>query len=230
MMHMKFSKQSSRIRFPKRLSSRTQSVDPGSRLFGCFCWIPRSGRGMTMAVCLSILLHILIIAGLFFHFQSNKISLGNNVALKAYIYHQPYLIAQKKKFSGKFLSAGQNNKLLQHGDLLSWQQNNCSENSLTQKTLRGKHDELLIMLHNLIQKQIAYVDALSLVAGNRKTKVAFDLLPNGHVEQVKIQHSSGLKFLDNLAVCAVKEIQPVAAAKRFLRSKRHFAVDVECLR
>lgn len=178
-------------------SSRTQLVDPGSMLV------------MAHAIVLSILFHVLIIAGFIFHFQVNKISVGSGVILKAYVYHVPFLIKKTLKIASTSSVVRQNSKLLQNGHLLSQSHNNIGENSLAQNESVGKYDSLAIVLHNLVQQQINISDTLSVVAQNKKVGVTFTLFPDGHIESVNIVRSSGVLLLDNLARNAVLSIQPV---------------------
>ncbi|MGD9108646.1 MAG: TonB family protein [Gammaproteobacteria bacterium] len=182
---------------------------------------------MTRAVFLSILLHALIIVALIAHFQVNKIAVGNNVTLKAYVYHTPFLIKKSPKVAGKISVVSRNNKLFRKGNLLSQSQNNYSENSIAQKTLSGKYDSLAIILHNLIQKHLAYFDSLSLAAGDRVVQVEFDLSPNGSIDAIAVQHSSGVLLFDKLAKQAVTKIQPVKEAVHFLHKKQRFVIRVE---
>jgi TonB family protein len=164
-------------------------------------------------------------------YVAHKVLVGNDNIVHAYAYHAPFLISQHIKFSGNLSSAHQTHeKIFDRGDLVVKSQRSivgADVANLARKSLTGKYDALLIILHNLIQKRVAYFGNLSLAAGDREAKVAFDLLPNGEVEQVEIQHSSGLKFFDKLAKQAVREIQPVKAADHFLHNKQHFVVNVE---
>jgi len=187
---------------------------------------------MARAIFFSTLLHVFIIVILLLQFfTGHKILVGNDNVMHAYVYHAPFLIAKRTKFLGNFVVAHcARKKIFNHGNLAVKPQQlikSSDVGSLAQKRLTGKHDLLLIMLHNLIQKRVAYFGDLSLAAGRREAQVAFDLLPDGRVEQVEIQHSSGLKFFDKLATQAVREIQPVKAAGHFLHNKQHFVVGVE---
>lgn len=187
---------------------------------------------MIRAMFFSALLHVFVIVALLLQFfVSEKILVGNNEVVHAYVYHAPFLISPHTKFSSKVSVAHQKReKIFDHGSLAVKPQRlikSFTQGSLAQRSLTGKYDALLIMLHNLIQHRVAYFGDLSLAAGSREARVSFNLLPNGLVEQVEIQHSSGLKFFDNLAVRAVKGIQPVKVASRFLRGRSHFVVGVE---
>lgn len=177
---------------------------------------------MTRAVFLSILLHVLIIAGLIAHFQANRILVGSGVTLKAYVYHEPFLIKKAAKVASIGSVVSQNNKLSKNGNLLSEQQNHVGKNSLQQKMLSGRYDSLVIILHNLIQQQISISDTLSAIAQNKKVSVVFKLFPDGHIESVNIVHSSGVLLLDNLARNAVLNIQPVHMAVKLLDPKIFF--------
>jgi TonB family protein len=181
----------------------------------------------TCAVILSVLFHILIVAGLMFHFQANKISIGSGAVLKAYVYHTPFLINKIPKAADKTSVVSRNNKLFRKGNLLSQPQNNHSGNFIAQKTLPGKYDSLVIILHNLIQKHLAYFDNLSLAAGDRVVQVGFDLSPNGSIDAIAVQRSSGVLLFDKLAKQAVEKIQPVKESAQFLHKKRRFVIKVE---
>lgn len=182
---------------------------------------------MTRAIFLSILLHVLIVVMLVAHFQANKILVGSDITLKAYVYHTPFLIKKSPKVAGKIAVVSRNNKLFRKGNLLSQSQNNYSGNSIAQKTLSGKYDSLAIILHNLIQKHLAYFDSLSLAAGDRVVQVGFDLSPNGSIDAIAVQRSSGVLLFDKLAKQAVEEVQPVKEAVHFLHRKQRFVIKVE---
>lgn len=182
---------------------------------------------MTRAVFLSIVLHTFIVVVLVTHFQRSKISLGSGVTLKAYVYHAPFLIKKIPKLANKGSVVNQDNKLFQNGNLVSQPQNNRGGNSLAQKILPGRHDSLVIILHNLIQRHLARFDSLSLVAGDRVVQVRFDLSPNGSIDMIAVQHSSGVLSLDKLVKQAVEGIQPVKEVAHFLHKKQRFIIKVE---
>lgn len=196
---------------------------------------------MIRAVTLSVILHLLFISVLSRNFFVNQPKfVGNTTIMHAYIYSRPFLInnkialstntavqrnvnlskEQQLKFTRGAIIVKQNKKM-QPKNLPAYKQ------ELANLALRGDYNELSIILHNLIQKQIVGFDDFSTFVHNRIVTIAFDLFPNGRLNNIVVQRSSKVILIDRAAIQAVQNIQPVIIAGKFLSQKTHFVVDVE---
>ncbi len=91
----------------------------------------------------------------------------------------------------------------------------------------GDPEQLLIILHNQIQQQINNNNYELPEALNKKSaEVRFLLMPSGGISDINIVQSSGILFLDNLAIQAVKAIAPCNAARKYLNTKSYFKIKV----
>jgi TonB family protein len=193
---------------------------------------------MMRAVTLSAILHLLFISVLSCNFFVNQPKfVGNTAIMHAYIYSRPFLINDKivlstntvvrrnvksfKKQQLKFSRGAIIVKQNEQKNLPTYKQ------VLASRPLHGAYNELSIILHNLIQQQIVDFDDFSTFAHNRVVTVAFDLFPDGRLNNIVVQRSSKVILIDKLAAHAVQNIQPVIIASKYLSQKTHFVVDVE---
>jgi len=59
------------------------------------------------------------------------------------------------------------------------------------------------------------------------TQVAFELHPDGHIEELEVALTSGARALDNAALRAVHAIEPFAGAADYLDDSARFRIDIE---
>lgn len=194
---------------------------------------------MRRAIVLSAILHIVIITLLFCHFyQHKKYKVGNNNVIHAYIYPKSFLIKNVNLVARNANSQHNKRKNIaktrihKRGEEIVIKRKNeksfkqIVKSKLAEQQLSGRRNELLIILHNLIQQNIVYPSSLTQFVKNRNIIVAFDLYSDGHLDNIAIVHSSKVVLLDRLAKQAVEKIQPVTVAAKLLKSKSHFQVAV----
>jgi len=115
-------------------------------------------------------------------------------------------------------------QLVKHQQSLT-QTNNVSV-STNQKAHGEQVDELLRLLHRVIQEVQRYPKSAEVMGREGRATVAFKLLMNGDVTNVELQQSSGTPSLDEAALLAVKSAAPFHGVERFLSEPRTFAIDV----
>lgn len=151
--------------------------------------------------------------------------------VKAYIYSPPVTQLQRLNKTSTKENSNKNAKKLSQQN----KQYDISKNKLTlssNETLASTDrkvnnaSELLQLLHAAIQTQQHYPhDAL--VLGRKGTvSIAFDLFPDGHLENLKIINSSGTISIDNAALTAVKAAAPFKAVNNYLHEAHLFTIQV----
>lgn len=90
----------------------------------------------------------------------------------------------------------------------------------------ARRGELLSLLHEAISREKRY--PLLAVRQRREgtTTVSFKLSPDGEMDAVGVDRSSGFSMLDTAAVSAVSRVAPFAPARLFLSDVTRFKVDV----
>ncbi len=86
------------------------------------------------------------------------------------------------------------------------------------------HDELAETLHNLIQAQQVYPQDALFAQATGTVAVSFDVTPEGHIINIHLTSSSHHESLDQAALRAVAQIDPVHAIT--LKTTEHFQVHL----
>lgn len=86
--------------------------------------------------------------------------------------------------------------------------------------------ELVSLLHQAIDRHKRYPQSALSMRREGSARVDFRLRPDGHIDDLNIGVSSGVRALDLAAYRAVQAIAPFTAADRYLDSTQHFQVDV----
>lgn len=86
--------------------------------------------------------------------------------------------------------------------------------------------ELVSLLHAAIDRHKRYPQSALSMGREGSTRVDFRLRPDGHIDDVNIGVSSGVRALDQAAFRAVLAIAPFTHAGRYLDSTQRFQVDV----
>lgn len=88
--------------------------------------------------------------------------------------------------------------------------------------------QLISILHNLIQEQIIYPINFT-ARGNKELYISFILFPEGRIENIKILKSSGVEFLDHMAVDAIASLGKLEVVKKLLNRSEKFNVPIKFL-
>ncbi len=86
--------------------------------------------------------------------------------------------------------------------------------------------ELVALLHAAIDQHKRYPQSALSMGREGAARVDFRLRPDGHIEDMNIGVSSGVRALDQAAFRAVQAIAPFTHAGRYLDSAQRFQVDV----
>lgn len=86
--------------------------------------------------------------------------------------------------------------------------------------------ELVSLLHQAIERHKRYPQSALSMGREGSARVDFRLRPDGHIDDLNIGVSSGVRALDLAAYRAVQAIAPFTAADRYLDSTQRFQVDV----
>lgn len=86
--------------------------------------------------------------------------------------------------------------------------------------------ELLQLLHVAIQAQQRYPRDALMLGRKGIVLIAFNLFPDGHIENLKIITSSGTISLDKAALIAVKAAAPFKAVNNYLHEAHLFTIHV----
>lgn len=86
--------------------------------------------------------------------------------------------------------------------------------------------ELMSLLHAAIDRHKRYPQSALSMGREGAARVDFRLRPDGHIEDMNIGVSSGVRALDQAAYRAVQAIAPFTHAGRYLDSAQRFQVDV----
>lgn len=176
-------------------------------------------------VTYSIIIHILIILFLFNYMQSEESRPVGNQIIQTYVIHQPIIIARHKaalhqaSVTKPVVPDFQHKSLFKAGIMRSADEAHAPQ--------AGKNNKLIIMLHNQIQQYINdhnYNLVTSL--GPHAITIQFLLTPQGELGNIQIIKSSGVNMLDNLAIAAVRAIQPGYVAKKYLMLATYFNIMV----
>lgn len=89
-----------------------------------------------------------------------------------------------------------------------------------------ERNELLLLLHNAIQKTQQYpTNAMEMEREGRVT-VEFTLYPNGTILNLHLLHSSGTNSLDEAALAAIRQATPFQGVNQYLNTKHTFSIDI----
>lgn len=175
----------------------------------------------------SILLHIILILPMILYFHNANIihdkllhnsEKGISHNISTYLY-----LDQKKAYRKKThvpIAKGYGHKLLQEHN------GQANEDAMIQSNSSVIDDKLLVILHDLIAQNIRYPRGVVANTINRKTMVGFNLCPDGRIDSIEINNTSGVKILDTAALTAVQMVPQVIAATKLLNACKYFIVPV----
>lgn len=86
--------------------------------------------------------------------------------------------------------------------------------------------QLVILLHDAIQRQQQYPQLAEMMGRKGRVSVTFTLNKEGGVELLSIAKSCGTQILDEAALKAVKDAEPFTQAKALLKAPQDFTIDV----
>lgn len=90
----------------------------------------------------------------------------------------------------------------------------------------GNDGELLALLHRAIDRGKRYPPLARRQQREGTATVRFRLSPNGEMDAIDIDRSSGFRVLDTAAISAVSSVAPFAPARTLLSEMTRFKVDV----
>jgi TonB family protein len=191
-------------------------------------------RSYFIAATYSLIIHMLVILLLFGCIKTaNPKQVGYKNVVQAYVITEPVIIA---KHESSMHHTSENKNAIRAHSVIPAQSGiqkfqklldpRVREDDYFQKQ-KGNPNHLLIILHNQIQQQINNSNYnLPESLNKRSADVQFLLSPNGEVSNVNIIESSGVTFLDNLALRAVQAIEPCVEAKKYLAASSYFRIKV----
>jgi TonB family protein len=104
--------------------------------------------------------------------------------------------------------------------------NNHPINTIKQTNTADKSN-LLALIHQAIAQKEIYPTLAETNNETGKVTLSFYLSPNGSIDDLQVAQSSGSSLLDHAAIVAINAITPFDPAKKYLRDKTQFQVDVE---
>jgi len=144
-------------------------------------------------------------------------NIGTHEKIIAYMYQQQSFVHHQEKSSPfPIKEQAQKNSITQSRVTTG------SVNQVAKQTL-GASDELLTLLHNMIEAEI---NRSNFSYYPQKIYVAFTLFPDGHIENVRCLESSAYASVNLAAIKAVGAIQPVAIARNFLSVPRELKIAI----
>ena len=168
----------------------------------------------------SVIFHIILIFGIFVHFQHALIMQTKtdtrtvyNKIVKSYLYtsttpsvisHATTRVTQAK--------AGIHSVTRTHF---------TSVNSGTLK------NQLLALLNKSIAASQSYPPEAIALNQTGTTSLRFRLYPDGHIETLQILHSSGTQSLDTAAKQSILAITPFVLARNYLNAPDTFSIDIK---
>lgn len=182
-------------------------------------------RSYVIAAMCSLFIHILIILCLFnYVYIANQKPVGYKNIVQAYVMPEPIIISKRR---GVIYHVQQNPAVKPRDDGLCRGVIYHAQRDDNQQRKSGNPEQLLIILHNQIQQQINNNNYELPEALNKKSaEIRFLLTSTGEISDINIIQSSGMIFLDNLAIQAVKDINPCNAARKYLNTKSYFKIKV----
>lgn len=175
---------------------------------------------MRKPLVLSFSLHSALFALLFVHFNFAQNQIGRHEKINAYMYQQQSLAnTQVRSPQYGALPINENSKIS------SAKPPKTMPNYVNQpaRQMLGKPDELLMLLHNLIEAQI---NRTSFFNQEQKVVVTFTLFPDGHIENAALLGVSESASLNAAIINAVNAIAPVKIAHNFLSNPRMFKIQI----
>lgn len=89
-----------------------------------------------------------------------------------------------------------------------------------------QNGELQKILHEAISAKQSYPESAQLLNQEGIVRIRFLLRPEGVLENVVIEKSSGFASIDDAALTAAKAISPVRQAHLYLKTAKLFSVDI----
>ncbi len=95
------------------------------------------------------------------------------------------------------------------------------------KTISNHANALLTLLHNAIAKEQVYPESALQLQETGTVTIKLTLYPDGHIENIQIQKSSGTPILDDAAIAATQHAGIIETASDLLTKPSDFYVAVE---
>lgn len=167
-------------------------------------------------------LHVMLLLYFVIAFHWDDPTVGNVHVIHAYLYQNNLITrsSQAIEISPRKLSKRGN---LAHSNQSHSTLQNKHFTCQSQKT-KGEPQRLLEILHNKIQSNIEYQN--SFFYDVRRVTIGFMLFQDGHLESIQILQSSGDDRFDQMVLDSVQLIQPVVEAKKYLKDKNYFKLNI----
>lgn len=183
-----------------------------------------------------MVMHGSIILALLWHWHNNVLTIQSGTTqktIRAYIYQKLGTAdLLKSPTTAQTKTRKSINKLSSKVDTINKSTENTptnhqpSSDTSTNNINGTNEDALLNLLHHAIQAQQQYPRDALMQGHKGTTTVAFDLYPDGHIENCTVFNTSGASSLDEAAVEAVNAAAPIEQAKRYLEEVKHFIIKV----
>jgi len=177
----------------------------------------------TQAWLASLLLHaaICLLGVVCFFYQKNSSPSLLRSKQANYSYVMTNLVPQRKS-----LPVSKQIKTTRANSSQPLAQNRSSKHSSHFNERGHEHATLLNLLHQAIARKQIYPEQALLQNQSGKVTLAFNLEPNGQIDDIHIQQSSGSVSLDHSANQTIQAISPFVAAKQYLHQTEEFTLDI----
>lgn len=101
-----------------------------------------------------------------------------------------------------------------------------AQNIKNSQTPNQSAAKLLTLLHQAIQAKQIYPQLALELKQSGSTQVAFMLFPDGHITDLRINHTSGFNSLDEAALTAVREAAPFQNIGRYIDNPKPFKINI----
>lgn len=166
------------------------------------------GLSLSLHVCL-----LMLVLGVFWSVHDDKTSVGTAPDINVYVVHSSSLVrkmrasAQVKRQPMDRQVVHEQRKGERYQRPLHHVVNKRANNAAM--PIKGRHDALLIRLHNKIQSAVnADNDLIPDFLKGRQAKVRFTLHPNGAIDSLRLIQSTHVQQLDQWALSAVRASAP----------------------
>ena len=166
---------------------------------------------------LSFGFHLALFTPFFVRINFVQHNVGAHEKIIAYLYQQQLLMQHQEKLFQLPINKQAKKNSAERSKAAS-----SHANQQVQQTL-GEPDELLTLLHNMIEVQINHADFFN---QEQKIYVTFTLFPDGHIENIRLLECSASANLNLAVIKAVNAIQPVTSARNFLSVPHEFKIRI----
>lgn len=184
---------------------------------------------------ISVTLHALLffLISLYLEFVTESPKLGNTQALllNSYIYSGDFLQSQATAVKQTNIQQKKSVKLDKQALKKASYKNNKVETLAnpiaTNSISQGEQAQTLVaLLHDAIQKEQQYPPSAQQMERQGRVTVAFTLLMDGNIEDLRIMSSSGTTSLDRAALAAVNQAAPFSRLTKFIQNAKEYQIDV----